>query len=102
MMERVRKIYAAVRHFLWNVDLGTWLAHGAQGFAVAALFDLAGDDGRFAFLALVYHGGARELPKLVKSVRAGDTPAIRDGMADYAAFFVGQALYVFARALVTG
>jgi hypothetical protein len=89
----MRRVLEQVSDFLWNVNLGTWIAHAAQGFAVAALFDIAGDDGRFAFLALAYHGGARELPGLKRAVQAGDTPLVVDGMLDYACFFVGMALY---------
>lgn len=92
-MDKLRRVYLAVRHFLWNVDLGTWIAHAGQGFLVAAAFDARGFNGEAPFLALAYHGGARELPGIVKSAKAGDTLRLVDGMFDYASFFVGMALY---------
>ena len=79
--------------WLHSSDAITWASHGFQGFIIPIVAVTIGLSVEAGIFAVLVHFSLREIPGLIIALKAGNTPALRDGLFDLMAPVAGIALY---------
>ena len=79
--------------WLHDADWKTWAGHGLQGFLIVLVADVTSLGLNAGVFTVLVHFTLREAPGLAMALKAGNTPALRDGLFDLIAPVAGLALY---------